>query len=103
MKLLADMPISPRTVDFLRNLRFGCSHLTEFKMGKATDEEIVKFAKDNGYTIITEDLNFGAILAYTKEIAPSVIILRVGNLNTDQINQLLRKTLPSIIDIKNCI
>ena len=63
----------------------------------------MKFAKDNGYTIITEDLNFGAILAYTKEIAPSVIILRVGNLNTDQINQLLRKTLPSIIDIKNCI
>ncbi len=103
MKILADIPISPRTVEFLKKHGFECYHLIEFKMGTATDDEIVNFAKDKGYTILTEDLDFGAILAYTKEIKPSIIILRVGNLNTDQINSLLLKILPKIENLENCI
>ncbi|MEO0093382.1 MAG: DUF5615 family PIN-like protein [candidate division WOR-3 bacterium] len=72
-------------------------------MERATDEEIINFAKKNGFTLLTEDLDFGAILAYTKEIEPSVIILGVGNLNTDRINEILAKALPEIEDKKNCI
>ena len=103
MVILADMPVSPRTVEFLRQHGYECYHITEFKMEKATDEEIVKFAKEKGYTILTEDLDFGAILAYTNSIEPSVIILRTGNLNTEQINGLLLNVLPKIKHLKNCI
>lgn len=97
------MPISPKTAKFLKSLGYECHHVSEFKMEKADDESIVKFAKSNGYTIITEDLDFGAILAYTKEMEPSIIIMRVGNLTTNQINQLMAKVLPTIMDMKNCI
>lgn len=103
MKILADIPISPRTVEFLKKLNIECYHLTEFKMARATDEEIVRFAKEKGFTILTEDLDFSAILAYTKEFEPSVVILRVGNLNTDQINEILARAITEIKDKKNCI
>lgn len=103
MRILADMPISPKTVEYLKKLGFECHHLTEFKMENSTDEDITNFAKENNYTILTEDLDFGTILAYTKEIEPSVIILRIGNLNTEEINELLERTMRKIKDIRNSI
>lgn len=103
MKILADMPISPLSVEFLRKMDIECHHVTEFKLETATDEEIISFAKEKGFTILTEDLDFGTILAYTKDIEPSILILRVGNLNTNQINQILANALPKIKDKKNCI
>ena len=103
MKLLADMPISPKTVEHLRRLGFECYHLREFGMEKATDEEILQFAKKQGYTILTEDLDFGTILAYTKKLEPGVIILRVGNMTTTEINKLLEKNLKKVKNRKNCI
>ena len=103
MKILADMPISPKTVQFLKKMGIKSSHIIEFNMERASDAEIIKFAKENGYTILTEDLDFGTILAHTKDIEPGVIILRVGNLNTKQINKLLKKALPLIKKERNCI
>jgi predicted nuclease of predicted toxin-antitoxin system len=102
-KILADMPISPKTVECIRRLGIECRHLTEFRMEKASDEEIIEFAKENGYTILTEDLDFGTILFYTQEIEPCVIILRVGNLNTTEINKLIEKTLGQILAEENSI
>ncbi|MDP2755280.1 MAG: DUF5615 family PIN-like protein [Nitrospirota bacterium] len=102
-KILADMPISPKTVEHIRKLGIDCKHLTEFRMEKAADKEIIEFAKENDYTILTEDLDFGTILFYTQEIEPCVIILRVGNLNTTEINKLIEKTLGQILAEENSI
>lgn len=102
-KILADMPISPKTAEHIRKLGIECRHLTEFQMEKALDEEIIKFAKKNNYTILTEDLDFGTILYYTQEIEPCVIILRVGNLNTIEINKLIEKVFGQIISEENAI
>lgn len=102
-KILADMPISPKTVEHIRKLGIECRHLTEFRMEKASDEEIIKFAKENNYTILTEDLDFGAILSYTHEIEPCVIILRVGNLKTIDINRLIERNLRRIMEKENAI
>jgi predicted nuclease of predicted toxin-antitoxin system len=101
--ILADMPISPKTVEHIRRLGIECRHLTEFQMEKASDEEIINFAKENGYTVLTEDLDFGTILSYTQEIEPCVIILRVGNFNTTGINKLIEKTLRQIMAQENAI
>lgn len=97
------MPISPKTVEHIRRLGVECKHLTEFRMEKAPDKEIIRFAKENGYTILTEDLDFGTILSYTHEIEPCVIILRVGNLNTIEINKLIEKSFNQIKDENNAI
>lgn len=42
----------------------------------APDSEILAWARDNGFTVLTHDLDFGAILAATGGSAPSVVQLR---------------------------
>lgn len=42
----------------------------------ATDEEIMRWARENGYVVFTHDLNFGVILAATRAQSPSVIQVR---------------------------
>lgn len=99
MKLLCDMPVSPRTVAFLKSLGFEATRVSNLGMSTATDAEIVRYARQEGFTILTEDLDFGAILGASSEVEPGVVILRVGNLATDQINERLRQVLiPAVTD-----
>ena len=65
-------------------------------MSQAPDEEFVELAKAEGMTVLTEDLDYGAILAATGDLEPGVIILRVGNWPTDQIEQRLRTVLEEL-------
>ena len=93
MRILADMPISPRTVEFLTGLGHEAVHAADLGLARAADEQIVDRAKAEGMTILTEDLDFGANLAVTGELKPGVIILRVGNWRRDQIESRLRTVL----------
>ena len=63
MKFLADMPVSPRTVDFLRRKGHDAIHLRERGMQKATDEEFIKLAGREGRAILTMDLDFPHLMA----------------------------------------
>ena len=96
MRLLADMPVSPRTVAFLRELGHHVVHVLDIGMGRATDEEIVDRAKAEHMSVLTEDLDYGAILAATGEMEPGVVILRVGNWKTEHINERLSQVLHDI-------
>ena len=87
------MPISPRTVEFLNELGHEVTHAAELSMAQSPDEDIVEFAKSNGFAILTEDLDFAAILAVTRAIEPGVMILRVGNWNRGQIERRLEHVL----------
>ena len=99
MRILADMPISPRTVEFLKELGHEVTHAAELSMALSPDEDIVEFAKSQGLVILTEDLDFAAILAVTRAIEPGVIILRVGNWKREQIEQRLAQALDELNDV----
>ena len=96
MRILADMPISPRTAEFLRGLGHEVVHAMDLGMARAADEEIVEYAKSRGMSILTEDLDFGAILAVTREMEPGVIILRLGNWRREQIESRLQRVLEEL-------
>ncbi|GIK54692.1 MAG: hypothetical protein BroJett015_03550 [Chloroflexota bacterium] len=55
----------------------------------ATDEEIMRWARENGYVVFTHDLNFGAILAATRAQSPSVIQVRTQDVTPDALQDLL--------------
>ncbi len=59
--------------------------LGDIGMSRAKDTEIVTEAKRTGETIITHDLDYGHLLAFSGERAPSVIILRLRDLRTTEI------------------
>lgn len=90
------MPISPRTVLFLQGLGHEVVHAIDLGMARAPDEEIVNHAKVAGLSILTEDLDYGAILAVTGEMEPGVIILRVGNWTREQVESRLRRVLEEL-------
>ena len=92
------MPISPRTVEFLIELGHEVSHASELSMAQSPDEDIVEFARSEGLVILTEDLDFAAILAVTRAVEPGVMILRVGNWKREQIELRLARVLQGLTE-----
>ena len=47
---------------------------------RATDVEIIEYARANDYIVFTHDLDFGTILALTQAAGPSVIQVRAQDI-----------------------
>ena len=63
MRLLADLHIAPRTVEFLRTLGHDVCRVTDLLPANASDESIVERAAQERRTILTQDLPFSLIVA----------------------------------------
>jgi len=55
---------------------YASKHWARIGNPDALDESILKWAKENGSVIMTNDLDFGAILASTHFDSPSVFQIR---------------------------
>ena len=91
MKFLADMGISPKTVDFLIALGFESIHLSALKLNKMLDSEILNKAKNEGFILLTHALDFSELVAASKAKLPSVIIFRLRNMQPNNVNSTLTK------------
>jgi len=85
MKLLVDMNLSPSWVDVIKQAGFDAIHWSDIGDPRATDQEIMEWAKFQGCIVFTHDLDFGAILAATKSDSPSVIQIRTQDINPHHI------------------
>jgi len=83
MKFLVDMNLSPRWVGFLGQNGFEARHWSTVGRQDAVDSEIMRWAAANGYILLTNDLDFSAILAATEGRAPSVVQVRTEDVNPD--------------------
>ena len=77
MKFLADMNMSMSTVQYLRNSGHDAIHLREQGLERAPDTVVLQKAREEGRIILTFDLDFGDLMASSKEELPSVIIFRL--------------------------
>lgn len=89
MRFLADMGISPRTVNWLRDAGYDAVHLVEEKLERLADDEVLVKARAEGRILLTVDLDFGYLLAVSGEQVPSVILFRLGNESYEIINERL--------------
>lgn len=96
MKFLVDMPLSPKTADYLQSLGYDAVHLYYLGKSRATDEEIVKIAKEQNRIILSTDLDFGSILAYSKDIIPGVILFRIEYATAEKVNLFLSNLLYTV-------
>jgi predicted nuclease of predicted toxin-antitoxin system len=96
MKFLVDMALSPKTAQFLRESGYEAIRANEIGLARAKDMEIMEYAADNDMVVVTADLDFGEILAYTKRNKPSMIIFRLRNPSPDHVNSLLSSILQRI-------
>ena len=76
MRLLIDMNLTARWVLFLHNAGHDVIHWSSVGRISAKDSEIFDYAREHSYALLTNDLDFPRILAYTREAAPSIVLLR---------------------------
>jgi predicted nuclease of predicted toxin-antitoxin system len=80
VKILVDMNLSPSWVEGLARHGFEAVHWSTIGAPTAPDDEILSWAREHGLVVITNDLDFSAILAATSGQAPSVVQLRAQDL-----------------------
>ncbi|MBI4847429.1 MAG: DUF5615 family PIN-like protein [Nitrospirae bacterium] len=100
MKFLADMGVSMRVVEELRSCGHDVVHLREEGLHKLPDKDIFKKATHENRIILTFDLDFGEIIAFSEKATVSVIVFRLRNTRTpfviERLNQVLAGTVASL-------
>jgi predicted nuclease of predicted toxin-antitoxin system len=85
MNFLLNMNVNRDMAAQLKKLGHVCRHAGDVGMARATDAEIVAEAKRTGEIILTHDLDYGHLLAFSGEEGPSVVILRLRDLHTEEV------------------
>jgi len=83
LEFLANMNISPLTVEGLRKIGWNIIRVSEILDKKTKDIEILTYAQDHNQVIVTQDLDFSTLLAVRGFKKPSVINLRFGDARPD--------------------
>ena len=96
MRLLFDQNISYRIVSKLSDYYPDCRQVRELGLMDAEDIDIWDYARKNNYVIVTFDADFYDI-SFINGCPPKIVLLRTGNMTTNQIADLLRKNCVRII------
>ncbi len=88
MKLLFDQNLSRRLVSRLASEFPESTHVAEVELDRATDEQIWTYAAAERFAVVSKDSDFRQ-LAFLHGPPPKVVWLRVGNVSTDTIHELL--------------
>ncbi|HEX4498689.1 MAG TPA: DUF5615 family PIN-like protein [Thermoanaerobaculia bacterium] len=95
MKLLLDQNLSYRLLAGLETSFPGSSQIHRLGMEHADDTVIWRFARENGFAIVTKDSDF-----YERSLVhgfpPQVIWLKCGNLSTRQLEAILLRSVETV-------
>lgn len=100
MKLLFDENLSHRMAKALSDVYPGSVHPRDCGLRGASDDEIWRYAKDNGFVIVSKDSDFSERSALLGS-PPKVIWLRVGNCTTTRAEFVLRKAAQQLHAFEN--
>jgi predicted nuclease of predicted toxin-antitoxin system len=93
VKLVVDMNLSPSWVERLGRLGFEVVHWATVGAATAPDVEILTWADEHHFVVITNDLDFSAILAAGAVDGPSVVQIRSQDLLSDVVVSIVAKAL----------
>jgi len=93
VKLLVDMNLSPSWVDRLARHGFEAVHWSTIGAATAPDTEILAYRHRPNLVLITNDLDFSAILAAAAVDGPSVVQIRSQDLLSDVVVSIVAKAL----------
>ncbi|MBU6228698.1 MAG: DUF5615 family PIN-like protein [Synechococcales bacterium] len=96
LRLLADVHISPLTVEALRSQGYDIVHTIDVLPATASDAEILELARVEGKVVLTQDLDFSMLVALSNYGLPSLITLRLSSAKPDVVAQRLLDVLPTM-------
>jgi predicted nuclease of predicted toxin-antitoxin system len=88
-RFLADINISPRTVEELRQHGWDIVRVSAFLPSRTPDNEVLDHARRGGFALVTQDLDFSALLALSGRSQPSLITLRLSRSDPETITRKL--------------
>gem|GEM_PF-1653561 len=86
---MIDMNLSPDWVNALSTHGWASVHCSAIGDPRATDREIMDWARSNSHVVFTHDLDFGTMLALTDASGPSVIQVRGQNVLPDHMGPIV--------------
>lgn len=84
------MPISPKVSESLKELGHDSIHAFELGLDRAADIELMQWAIHDDRIIISMDLDFGMLLARSKERKPGVILFRINTPTSNRFTAYLK-------------
>jgi|SRR5690606_1907453 len=103
MKLLFDQNISHRILHLLPDIYIDSTSVKKESLINANDKSIWEFAKQNHYTIVTQDSDFNDFNILFG-FPPKIIWIRTGNISTKLLAELLsnyQREIKDFIESKN--
>lgn len=79
MRFLGDMCVDVRVIEWLRSVGHDAVHLREEQLHRLPDGEVFVKGRAEGRIVLTLDLDFGEIAAFSKGEHASVILFRLHN------------------------
>ena len=89
MKLLFDANLSHRLVDSLSDRYPGSTHVRRIDLEEASDSAVWRYARENGFTIVTKNGDFRQ-MSFVRGAPPKVVWIRIGNCTTSEVARILR-------------
>ena len=96
--ILLDQGLPRTACKILKEKGWDVVHTGDIGLSRASDNEIVEYAKSTNRVIITLDSDFHAIIAVANESKPSVIRIRQEGLKGPALAAIIEKIWPSIIE-----
>lgn len=87
MKVLLDMNLSPRWLSTLADAGIDGVHWSQVGDPCAPDSLLASYAVSNSLIVLTQDLDFGALLAASGNSGPSVVQIRAGDTSPERIKE----------------
>lgn len=98
IKILLDQGLPRSSINILNDKGWDTVHTGDIGLSRATDRQILEYARQEDRVIITLDSDFHTILATENASSPSVIRLRREGLKGPEFSKLFIKILPKIYD-----
>jgi predicted nuclease of predicted toxin-antitoxin system len=96
MRFLLDMGVGARVADWLRQQGHDAAHLRDEGLQQLPDRDILAKATTENRVILTFDLDFAEIVAFSSDVFTSVIIFRLRHPKSPTVIRRLEATLPAI-------
>ncbi len=96
LRFIADMNLSPLTVNALRRDEWDIVRVSDFLPANATDDAILAWARRQDSVLVTQDLDFSILLALEGFSRPSLITLRLSDTDPDVVTSRLRRIIAQV-------
>jgi len=89
MNFLVNLCLSSKVATYLNSRGHTATRVDQLNMSQAKDREIFAYAIKHNMILLTADLDFGQILAYSRFNKSSVIVFRLKHPTPENVNKRL--------------